>query len=196
MLLGRIISVYEPSHRPPRPRHFRPCCDQWFPVCARSHTANNHDTDSLSGFDTMLSVLQSILTSAINELTHRIDVCSQKGMLYAPTSRSKDADGCVAGGGGATMCANDLKFYAPGNANADGNGCVDAMVVNKPKTATANTSADAGSGQNIWSAWFNTSSLTTSNAQNVVVVISVCQGFTFGEKTSWCGRPMTRARTA
>ena len=56
-----------------------------------AHTDNTQSTNSGLQVGAGLSVLQA----AINENTRRIDVCSQKSMLYAPTSPSKDGDGCV-----------------------------------------------------------------------------------------------------
>jgi hypothetical protein len=157
-----------------------------FTASALEATSHGNDMQVVSNLGLRLDSLQALLTAAINELTHRVDVCRQKGMLYAPTSASKDADGCVAGGSGAgAVCANDLKFYAPGNAGADG--CVDAIVINQPKTATANLSADTGSGAGVFSSYYNMTPIIQSNAQSVVAVISICQGFTAGEKTGWCG---------
>src|SRR6266545_8182773 len=62
---------------------------------ALESTATNHAMDSLSGFDTKLETYQALLTAAINELTHRVDICTQAGKGYAPTAPGKDANGCI-----------------------------------------------------------------------------------------------------
>jgi hypothetical protein len=58
-------------------------------------TANISDMNSLSGFNTKLETYQALLTAALNELTHRVDVCTQAHKGYAPTASGKDANGCI-----------------------------------------------------------------------------------------------------
>ena len=58
-------------------------------------TAGNHDADANAAFAMRLETVQALLTAAINELTHRVDVCTAEGKLYGPTHPDRNANGCV-----------------------------------------------------------------------------------------------------
>ena len=64
------------------------------PVFALEATAAN-DATALSAVEMKLDAFNSVLQTALTTIVGKIDTCSKAGKLYAPTSPSQDANGCV-----------------------------------------------------------------------------------------------------
>ena len=61
-------------------------------------TTTNRSPDNSQNLNASGAGLSTFISSSvadINALTHKVDLCSTSGKLYAPTSPSRDANGCI-----------------------------------------------------------------------------------------------------